>query len=80
MVALYTATDGANWPFRRKLAGATCQSVPGTALPPTVAACVTRLVIEGNGLTGRLPDLSALTSLTYLTLGLQSINRAISGL
>ena len=68
LVALYNATDGANWPFSENW----LSDMPiGTWYGVTTdgSGRVTRLVIEGNGLTGRLPDLSALTSLTYLTLG-----------
>ena len=68
LVALYNATDGANWPFRENwLSDMPIATWYGVTTDSS--GRITRLVIEGNGLTGPVPDLSALTNLTYLTLG-----------
>ena len=71
LVALYEATDGANW--RRQdhwLSGVSIANWYGVHTDQE--GHVTSLFLENNGLEGTLPDLSALASLVSLNL---SINR-----
>jgi len=68
LVALYEATDGANWTHN----GNWLSDAPVAAwygLVTDAGGRVTELVLPANGLIGSIPDLSALTSLTYLDLG-----------
>ena len=68
LVALYEATDGANWTHN----GNWLHAAPVAAWYGVVTDAsgrVTELNLAANGLTGPVPDLSALTSLTHLDLG-----------
>ena len=79
LVALYEATDGANW--RRQdhwLAGVSIANWYGVYTDKQ--GHVTGLYLENNGLSGTLPDLSALTSLTSLNLGVNRLSGPVPDL
>ena len=68
LVALYEATDGANWTHN----GNWLSAAPVAAWYGVVTDAsgrVTELNFPANGLNGPIPDLSALTGLTHLDLG-----------
>ena len=67
LVALYEATDGANWTHNDNwLSAAPVAAWYGVATD--ASGRVTELNLPANGLNGPLPDLSALTGLTRLAL------------
>ena len=72
LVALYEATDGADW--RRSDNWLTEASIATWyGVTTDEQGRVTRLFLQNNGLSGPLPDLSALTSLTSLNLGINKL-------
>ena len=72
LVALYEATDGAKW--RRQDNWLTDLSIANWyGVFTDRQGHVTGLFLENNGLSGTLPDLSALNSLTSLNLGINRL-------
>ncbi|MCY4089393.1 MAG: hypothetical protein OXF62_01125, partial [Caldilineaceae bacterium] len=68
LVALYEATDGANWTHSANwLSDAPVAAWYGVVTD--ASGRVTELNLPANGLIGSIPDLSALTRLKYLDLG-----------
>ena len=68
LVALYEATDGANWTRNDNwLSDAPVATWAGVTIDGR--GRVTELYLEDNGLRGSIPNLDALTSLWYLDLG-----------
>ena len=68
LVALYEATDGANWSHNDNwLSAAPVAAWYGVVTDGS--GHVTELNLPANGLSGPIPDLSALSGLTYLDLG-----------
>ena len=79
LVALYEATDGADW--RRSDNWLTEASIATWyGVTTDEQGRVTRLFLQNNGLSGPLPDLSALTSLTSLNLGINNLTGPIPDL
>ena len=73
LVALYEATDGANW--RRQDNWLTDVSIANWyGVFTDQRGHVTGLFLENNGLSGTIPDLSALNSLTSLNLGFNRLS------
>ena len=73
LVALYEATDGANW--RRQDNWLTDLSITNWyGVQTDQQGHVTGLFLENNGLRGNLPDLSALKSLASLDLGINRLS------
>ena len=76
LVALYQATDGANWTHNDNwLSDAPVAAWYGVVTDDSGG--VTELNLPANGLIGPIPDLSALTSLTYLDLGYNRLSGSI---
>jgi len=79
LVALYEATDGVNW--RRQdhwLSDVSIANWYGVFTDQQ--GQVTGLYLENNGLSGPLPDLSALTSLANLNLGINGLSGPVPDL
>ena len=76
LVALYQATNGANWTHNDNwLSDAPVAAWYGVVTDD--GGGVTELNLPANGLIGPIPDLSALTSLTYLDLGYNRLSGSI---
>ncbi len=76
LAALYEATDGANWTHSDNwLSDAPVAAWYGVVTDN--GGRVTELSLPANGLIGPIPDLSALTSLTYLDLGYNRLSGSI---
>ena len=75
MVALYEATDGANW---TKSENWLTDAPTGTwyGVFTDGSGRVTHIFLESNELSGPLPDLSAFTSLTTLDLSFNKLTGA----
>ena len=79
LVALYEATDGANW--RRRDHWLTDVSIANWhGVFTDQDGHVTGVFLENNGLTGTIADLSALTSLVSLNLGINRLSGQIPDL
>jgi len=79
LVALYNATDGANWTNN----GNWLTDAPVAAwygVTTDGAGRVTRLSLRDNGLSGQIPDLSGLANLTSLHLGANELSGSIPDL
>ncbi len=79
LVALYNATDGANWTNN----GNWLTDEPVAAwygVTTDGAGRVTRLSLRDNGLSGSIPDLSGLVNLTSLHLGTNELSGSIPDL
>ena len=76
LVALYNFTNGDNWNVNTNWkSDDPLDQWQGITTDAT--GRVTRIGLQSNGLTGRLPDLSALTSLTWLSLNRNQISGRI---
>ena len=76
LVALYDATDGANWAHSNNwLTNEPISTWYGVTLDSN--GRVTELLLTGNRLRGSIPDLSALESLTILSLGSNLLSGSI---
>ena len=79
LVALYNATDGANWTYNDNwLSQEPVATWHGVFTDEN--GHVARLVLARNGLRGSIPDLGALTDLTNLDLGLNRLSGSIPDL
>ena len=79
LVALYEATDGANWKRSDNwLTGAPLSTWYGVATDDS--GRVTALSLRDNGLSGQIPDLSALTNLKELWLDYNQLSGSIPDL
>ena len=79
LVALYEATDGTNW--RRRDHWLSEESIANWyGVYTDKQGHVTGLFLQNNGLSGTLPDLGALTSLTSLNLGINGLSGPVPDL
>ena len=79
LVALYQATDGANWTHNDNWLSASPLST-WYGVSTDTSGHVTRLFLSNNRLNGQLPDLSALTNLTGLYLNDNQLSGSIPDL
>ena len=79
LVALFEATDGSNWRHNDNWStGASISTWYGVTTDES--GRVVELLLSGNGLSGPLPDLSALTNLTSLDVSFNQISGPIPDL